>query len=287
MFLAKLAEQDQTLKLSPFVLSACREFGWGAFARELKRLIASRTDGSNPQEIPFRDVEWLSAFCCDPTADPEKSAVARDLCALAAGRFCEPRPSYDTFHRRRGASVSERSLPLLLKALTVGGRDEDLSRVLRFVERSPEAFSLDDCQVPALKSLIPWSRRQFGSVPPQLAGWLTAVRHRLELATARKPTPPTDWARPADLACDCQCCAQLKAFLADPGDEVGRIPAREDLRQHLIGIMNRHQCDVKHTLERKGSPYSLVLTKTTGSFDRALKRYEADCRLLSELPSAS
>jgi hypothetical protein len=169
----------------------------------------------------------------------------------------------------------------------VGGRDEDLSRVLHFVEQSPEAFSLDDCQVPGLISLIPWSRRHFGPVPPPLAAWLASVRRRLESATARRPVPPTDWARPADVACDCQCCGRLKAFLADPANEVGRIPAREDLRLHLIHIINKHQCDVKYALERKGSPYSLVLTKTTGSFDRALKRFEADCRLLSALPTAS
>jgi hypothetical protein len=30
-----------------------------------------------------------------------------------------------------------------------------------------------------------------------------------------------------------------------------------------------------------------VLTKTTGSFDRAVKRFEADCRLLSALPRVS
>jgi hypothetical protein len=41
---------------------------------------------------------------------------------------------------------------------------------------------------------------------------------------------------------------------------------------------------VSSTPERKGSPYSLVLTKITGSFERALKRFEADHRLFSELP---
>ena len=95
----------------------------------------------------------------------------------------------------------------------------------------------------------------------------------------------SDCADRVDVACNCQFCARLKAFIADPANEVGRIPAREDMRQHLIGIIDRHQCDVKHALERKGSPYSLVLTKTTGSFDRALKRFEADCRLLSALPN--
>ena len=75
--------------------------------------------------------------------------------------------------------------------------------------------------------------------------------------------------------------------MADPANEVGRIPAREDMRQHLIGMIGRHQCDVHHALERKGSPYSLVLTKTTGSFERATKRFEADRRLLKTLDEVS
>jgi len=289
MFLTKLADQDQTLRLSTFILPACREFGWSAFAQELKQLIASRPDRYASQEIPFRDVEWLSALCCDQTGDPDKSALVRNLCALAVERFCEPRPSRLTYSSRyrREASISESSLPMLLQALATGGRDEDLSRVIQFVQQSPDAFGLDDCQVPSLKSLIPWSRQQFGSVPPQLSVWLASVRQRLESATAKKPIPPADWARPADLACNCQSCAQIKTFLADPMNKVGRIPAREDLRQHLIGIIERHQCDVNYALERKGSPYSLVLTKTTGSFDRALKRFETDCRLLNALPTAS
>jgi hypothetical protein len=58
-------------------------------------------------------------------------------------------------------------------------------------------------------------------------------------------------------------------------------------RSHLIDMIRSHQCDVKHALERKGSPYSLVLTKTTGSFDPSVKRFQSDCRLLSMLPSDS
>lgn len=163
------------------------------------------------------------------------------------------------------------------------GRDEDLSRLIQFVESSPDEFSLDDCQVPALKALVPWSRKRFGVVHPPVMSWLASVRHKLESATASQPAPPADWARPADVACTCQYCAQLKAFLADPANEVGRIAAREDMRQHLIGMIGRHQCDVTHALERKGGPHSLVLTKTTGSVERATKRFEADRRLLKVL----
>jgi len=285
--LSKLAEQDQTLTLNTFIIPACREFGWGAFASELKQLITSCPIEHGTQEIPFRDVEWLFALCCDPTDDADKRALARDLCALAVERFCEPSPTNSSRRYRRKASLSERSLPLLLQAISVAGREEDLSRVLHFVEQSPEAFTLDNCQVPGLKSLIPWSRRQFGSILPQLAAWLASVRRRLITATARKPEPPSDWARPADVDCNCQYCARLNAFLADRANELGWIPAREDARRHLMSMIDYHECDVNCALERKGSPFSLVLTKNTGSFERALERFNTDCRLLSELPIGS
>ena len=159
--------------------------------------------------------------------------------------------------------------------------------MIQFVESLPDEFSLHDCQVPSLKSLVPWSRRQLGQVHPHLLSWLASVRRKLTSATAKQPAPPADWARQANVACTCQYCGQLNAFLADPAIEVGRIPAREEMRQHLIGMIGRHQCDVNHALERKRSPYSLVLTKTIGSFERAAKRFEADRRLLMILDEVS
>ena len=287
LFLTKLVNWDEMLKLDTLILSACREFGWGAFADELKQLIMSRPDHPTPREIPFRDVEGLSALCGYPTTDPDKSTLTRELCKLAVERFCEPQPAHASTRYRQEATIPEKSLPLLLQALTVSGLDEQLASVLGYVVQSPDAFSLDICQVPALKSLIPWSKTQFGSVPPRLADWLDFVRRRLETSTARKPESPRDWARPAVVDCACPFCSRIKAFLADPSNEVIRIPAPEYTRQHMIVNINRHQCDVKDTLDRTGRPYSLVLTKTTGSFDRALKRFEADRRLLNELPSTS
>ncbi len=290
MFLSKLAERDETLQLSSFAVAACREFGWNAFAKELKQLIQARSNQRGREEIRFRDVEWLSAFCCDQTSDPAKSALAKELCALAVARFCEPhppRPGYRSPYYQREISVSEEALPLLLKALAAVNCDEDLARVVQFVQDSPDEFSMDDCVVPCLKSLIPWSQKNVGSVHPHLMSWLAAVRRQLETAAAVKPPPPTDWARPVEVKCDCRYCTQLKTFLADPASEVGRIAAREDERRHLVSMIQEHQCDVTSDLERKGSPYSLVLTKTTGSFERAVKRFEADCRLLGELPVKS
>lgn len=290
MFLAKLAERDQALRLKSFVLSACREFGWSAFAEELKQLLTSRSGTYGRDEIPFRDVEWLSAFCCAKGTDAGKAALARELCGLAVERFCEsppPRPRHFPRRYRREPSVSEKSLPLLVKALVASGNDQGLSTLLRFVQESPDEFRLEECQVPCLKKVVPWSQKQQGAVHPQLASWLAAVRQHLESVTASRPEPPTDWARPAKVDCTCRYCAQLKRFLADPTKEVERIAAREDERSHVVAMIDRHQCDVEHALERKGRPYSLVLTKTTGSFERAAKQFDANSRLLRQLPKVS
>lgn len=287
LFLAKLVEQDSTLEIDSLVVSACREFGWTAFADELRTLLAAPAERGRTSELALRNVEWLSAFCCEKSKDPEKAALASELCTLAAERFCASKPERIDRRYQRGATVAESSLPSLLRALLAAGRDEDLARVLQVIEQSPDAFSLDHGQVPALLSLIPWSRKRFGKVPPRLAAWLAAVRRRLEAATARRPQPPTDWARPAELSCECEYCKQLREFLADPASEVGRIAAREDRRRHLTHVISDDRCDVKTREERKGSPYSLVLTKTTGSFERAVQRFEADCRLLESLPADS
>ncbi|MCE9534087.1 MAG: hypothetical protein K8T89_23660 [Planctomycetes bacterium] len=280
-----MAEHDQSSSISSLVVAACREFGWDAFAQELKQLLIARTNKRDQEEISIRDAEWLAAFCCEKSEDPEKLALARELCVLAVGRFCEPRPSsrYSPWDHGE-VSTSAKSLSLLLKALLASGLDHELAKVVQFVEESPKEFNLDDCQVPCLNSLIPWSGKQGGKVHSQLLCWLASVRQQLELATAKHPEPPSNWARPAEVACKCRQCAQLNAFLENPVDEVGLIPAREDIRRHLIDAINRHRCDVKHALERKGSPYSLKLTKTNGSFERAVKRYEANQRLLNSLP---
>jgi hypothetical protein len=287
-FLSKVAERDQTMPLADLIVNACREFGSTAFAEQLKQLLTVLPDerGQSPrgrQDILLRDLEWLSGFCLDKSTDPNGSALANELCSLAVERFCTPfppRPVCDWPDERRKTSVSESSLPLLLKALEASGRDDDLARVIHFVESSPQDFSLDACQVPSLKSLLTWSRRFCGAIHPHLTAWLAAVRRKLESATAEEPTPPADWTRPANVACSCLYCARLNAFLADSAYHVGRIPAREDMRQHLIGMIARHQCDVRHALERKGSPYSLMLTKTTGSFERAQKQFNENRRLL-------
>jgi hypothetical protein len=106
------------------------------------------------------------------------------------------------------------------------------------------------------------------------------IQQQLVTATSQEPQPPTDWSRPAEIACTCQHCRRLNEILTAPNEDGGRIHAREDMRSHLITMISRHQCDVTHKLEKTGSPYALVFTKTDGSFKRRAQRFVADQKLL-------
>ena len=280
-FLTKLVENDPFIPLNRLIITACREFGWNAFALELKKLISVRPEIRCRQEIPYRDIEWLSDYCCNKAADPERISLANDLCKLAVKGFCQPS---STSYIDRQISAPEKSLPLLVKALVAMERHDDLARVVDFVLKSTKEFGVQQCQVPSLIKLIPWSKKRTGSMPEALADWLIAVRTDLEAATAARPTAPADWARAANVSCKCQHCAQLNAFLADRHKDVDRIRAPESERAHVIGLIQHHRCDVSHTLDTKGRPYSLVLKKTSDSYHAAVKQFETNRELLESLP---
>jgi hypothetical protein len=76
-------------------------------------------------------------------------------------------------------------------------------------------------------------------------------------------------------------------FLRDPVARIGRFPLRKDRRQHLHRQIDHHECDCTHVTERKGSPQTLVCTKTQSSYERRLKQYGVDKKLLAELEALS
>jgi hypothetical protein len=66
---------------------------------------------------------------------------------------------------------------------------------------------------------------------------------------------------------------------------VGRFALRKERRQHLHCQIEAHRCDCTHVTERKGSPQTLVCTKSQASYERRLRQYQLDLQLLAELES--
>lgn len=272
-FLEAVRERDAALDLGNLIVGMCRAHGCAAFASSLAAFFEMPRDG-----LCVRDFAWLDQFAGARFNDPDRDALLAKLARVAATRFCEqPAPR---FAHQDDLAHPEVTLPALLRILVIAGDEQALEQVIRLVADQPTRFSLDDVQMPSLSRAVNWARKQNVPVPPGIIAWLRTIQGRLATATAQEPQPPADWARPAEIGCTCQHCQRLNEILAAADESSGRIHAREDMRSHLITMISRHQCDVTHKLEKTGSPYALVFTKTDGSFKRRARRFVADQKLL-------
>jgi hypothetical protein len=58
---------------------------------------------------------------------------------------------------------------------------------------------------------------------------------------------------------------------------------RKNRRQHLHQQIERHGLDMTHVTERRGSPQTLVCTKTRRTYERQCRQHEADLASMSTL----
>ena len=58
---------------------------------------------------------------------------------------------------------------------------------------------------------------------------------------------------------------------------------RKERRRHLHYIIQEHRCDLTHVTERRGSPQTLVCTKTKATYEVKLAQYNLDVKHLAEL----
>lgn len=104
---------------------------------------------------------------------------------------------------------------------------------------------------------LPLLRRMGATAPPALVA--DAVR-RLELAVAAPLRAADDWSITWS-GCGCDLCVHLQAFLADGGALELDWPLRQDRRQHVHQQIDNAELPVTHKTIRKGSPYTLRLSK--------------------------
>jgi len=135
----------------------------------------------------------------------------------------------------------------------------------------PETYSPDTVLVPALAHMR--QRRECESADPALLRLWKYAAEFLLLRSEFPPRKPTDWAQPVKLDCRCADCRQLQSFAEDPAQKIYRFRIRKDRRQHLHRTIESQQMDMTHQTERKGSPQTLVCTKTRRSYQKRLRQY--------------
>jgi len=77
----------------------------------------------------------------------------------------------------------------------------------------------------------------------------------------------------------------LEAFARDSVEQVHRFRVRKDRRQHLHQQIQHHELDMTHVTERKGSPQTLICTKTQRTYERQGTRHKKDCAAMVSLLS--
>ena len=97
------------------------------------------------------------------------------------------------------------------------------------------------------------------------------------------PGDPTDWTIAADIPCECELCARLRAFCRDPWKREERFKVRQDLREHLQRVIERRRLSMHCKIVRVGSPYTLVCTKNRAGHERRLLEYAEDLRCMGAL----
>src|SRR5262249_22654752 len=246
--------------------------GWPTFRPELEAVFKGTTRGSLA-----RNLRVLERLCL---AKPRKKDGWLELCTSLAGSLLQ---TMETIDRDRSATgyYGERVeraelLSGLARALLATGQEEHLARLVAHALGKPKQYPLTEAHIKALLALRSWLQKNVKQPSAALSGWVAAVREQLEALTAKAPEAPADFRRPAKLSCSCADCRELADFLAGGREEVHRLRVAQGRRDHLENTIRNDHCDVSCKTERTGSPYTLVCTKTTRSYQESVRKYEQD-----------
>lgn len=140
-------------------------------------------------------------------------------------------------------------------------------------------WPIDICLIPLLRE---------GPPPPSpLARSVTAFARAFVAARAHSAlAPPANWLRSAaGLTCNCEACGRFRAFLGHPGQERWPLAALKAVREHVERMGAEAQLDVAFATLRKGSPHTLVVSKTNASYERKVTQRKVDLQDLQWLES--
>ena len=202
-------------------------------------------------------------------------------------------------HRRRacrGFPAGVRNRPLSAQAIRAllgliwycapaAAADE----VAALLVQQPAAAPPDRALPQALAELAAHRRHVTGAVAGR-AGFATLWRHAASFLLARSAAPPEqprDWVIETRIACDCEHCARLQAFCADPADTTIRFRMRQDLRLHVESTIKVGKLDIDCETERRGSPHTLICTKNRATHERRCAQYAEDIAHMRLLAAAA
>ena len=277
-FLSEVMTVDGTVQLTKSFPTFCKRHGWPSFRNALQAVI-----GATSTATAGRNAALLETLCVQRDTNANRLELCRELAqgavdALLALDAKAPANDWQVRTLDRVALLSA-----LVKALASVEAEEPLARLIDHALAARQTYDMIETHVAAILALELWLSTASAKSGGAISHWLVACRSELAARVAQVPVKPADYRRPAKLSCNCGDCRELSAFLADPEEAVHRFRVRKERRQHLHQIIDRHGCDLTHITDRRGSPQTLVCTKTTASYEAACKVHERDKKYLSRL----
>ena len=295
--LRKVLTRDASVDPGQSLVAACDTFGWATFQNPLEAVFALSSQAMLARNVRLLDhLATAEANKSKGTkrsqkkSDPVESNPARiELCRSLAATFAQ---ALMTFEAKKEASYYDHYLDRtvlltkLVRVLVSTNQDNLLSQFLSHALAVEKKFPLISAHVAALSQLADWLPSHFEHRSQAVSSWIADVTSQLAVRTISEPQVPTDFCRPAAMECKCAECKRVNKFLADPLLPEYRLRARQEIRNHVNNeIRNNTECDLTTTTDRKGSPQTLVCTKTTASFERSLKTYHEDLKHLAAVQS--
>ncbi len=118
-----------------------------------------------------------------------------------------------------------------------------------------------------------------GGFAPLFNLTIKRLNKKIEKGMRRKD----DWSMAESSSCDCEDCATLNRFLSSNNQTELRWPINKQRRQHQHQNIDGLGIAVSHLTERKGSPFVLVLNKTTQLFIDDKKQMQKTQKYLVKL----
>ena len=161
------------------------------------------------------------------------------------------------------------------------------ARASALTEKNPLLLDVTKTLLPALESFFAATIRP----PGELVNPFWRHASVFYLSRSENPPPvPVDWAQQVSVGSRrTPALNELELFARDPVRQIHRFRLKKQERQTIHQAIEQLGIDLTHVTERKGSPYTLVCTKTRTIYARACKHYRsdlADMRRLLALPPA-
>lgn len=275
-FISQVMPGDGTVQLDKSFARFCQQHGWASCERELASVFEPTTTATI-----VRNAELLRFLCMLR----DKNAERIELCVRLSERTVKAVEAFDNNPGEPDWRVREVDRAALLGSLVTAmlavGAENPLGRLINHA-LSCGKYDLTEAHLTAILAL----EKEFAKIPARssaVSNWLSSCRRELDKRTAKAPRKPADYRRDAKLTCNCRDCSELAKFLADPHQREARFPLAKPRRQHLHQAIDGNRCDCTHVTERRGSPFTLVCTKTTASFKAASEIHRRDLQHLARV----